>query len=254
MTLTVITGMWGERREEYAACFSAGFDAHWPKDVRLVIYADGPLMVPDRAEVRLLDECTGYTAFMTRHAGDPVKCGRKAGPGATWKEGARRKGYNFRFDAMRFAGQAFIPDDAGNRLLDGDVLCWLDADVATYKDVPEGFVEGLVAGTDGAYLGRDPKHSEIGFWAVRMHEGTQAMMMAFADAYRDDHIFAMKEWHSAYVWDESRRWAERTLGVGLRNLTPGGSGHVWFQSPLRYYMDHLKGDRKAKGRSPERKA
>lgn len=245
MTLTIVTGMWGPRREDYARMFLAGFEQHWPKEVRLLIYADGPISCPGRAEVRDLADCEGYSEFIARHAGDPVKCGKVPAPGATWKPKDIAAGYNFRFDAVRFAGQGFIPEHAAKTLPDGDVLCWLDADVASRGPIPCGWVEGLLAGQDGAYLGRAPKHSEIGFWAVQMGDDVRRFLVNFANAYLTDLIFDLAEWHSAFVWDRAREAAEQSLFlIDMRNLTPGGSGHVWLKSPLARYLEHRKGDRK----------
>lgn len=257
MTLTIVTGMWGPKRNNYADTFLPGLRKWWPSEVGLQLGLDEPLarlLEPGRAgRIHWLHEDPGYRGFMDRHAGDPVACGARPAPGATWKPKCLRLGYNFRFDAVRFAGQAFVPALAARWMLDGEVLCWLDADVVTHAQVPADFIEGLIGDADGAYLGRHAKHSEIGFWAVRLSERTRGMLTAFSAAYLNDGAFDLKEWHSAYVWDDARRWAEDTLGVRMRNLTPGGQGHVWHQSPLAQYMDHLKGDRKAKGRSPERR-
>lgn len=245
MTLTIVTGCWGPRREDYARMFLAGFEKHWPDEVRLLIYADGPISASGRADVRDLADCEGYSEFIARHSGDPVKCGKVPAPGATWKPKDIAAGYNFRFDAVRFAGQGFIPEDAADSLPDGDVLCWLDADVASRAPIPRGWVEGLLAGQDGAYLGRAPKHSEIGFWAVRLNPRTREMLVSFARHYRSEIVFDLSEWHSAYVWDCARMAVTRSsLGLDMRNLTPGGSGHVWLKSPLAAYLEHRKGDRK----------
>jgi hypothetical protein len=119
--------------------------------------------------------------------------------------------------------------------------------------VPEGFIEGLISGYHGAYLGRGAKHSEIGFWCVRLGAATRQLLHRFADLYRSDRLFGLTEWHSAYAWDCVRLEWEGEGALGLLDLTPGGHSHVWFQSPLRLYLDHLKGKRKAAGRSPERR-
>jgi hypothetical protein len=251
VALTVVTGMWGDAFERYGRAFLDGFFTRWPREVGLVVYSDDPA-VRAYAEpafvVRSMSELAGYGGFMKRHASNPERCGRQ--PRQGWKDGDRLKGYSFRFDACRFAGQGFALDAAAGQALDGDVLCWLDADVRTTSPVPLGWIEGLLGQDDVAYLGREPKHSEIGFWAVRLSEESRAFLMAFADLYRTDKLFDLREWHSAFAWDDSRRWAERCGLIASRNLTPGGHGHVWLQSPLAEHLDHLKGElRKAKGRS-----
>jgi hypothetical protein len=61
-------------------------------------------------------------------------------------------------------------------------------------------------------------------------------------------VFALPEWHSAFVFD----WVRGIAQLDEANLTPEGRGHVWLQSPLARYTDHMKGARKALGYSPER--
>lgn len=57
-----------------------------------------------------------------------------------------------------------------------------------------------------------------------------------------------REWHDSYLFDIV------CTGAVVRNLTPGGKRHVWVDSPLNPYLDHLKGERKKLGYSPERMA
>ncbi len=249
----IVTGMWGPQRQSYAETFLSGFEPNWPKDVDLYIYTDGPIMDPGRAVVVNIARCDGFCDFLERHRSIPAHCGREPQPGRRWKPAAIAKGYNFRFDAVRFAGQAFVPHHAASVLRDGDLMVWLDADVVTHKRVPARWLNGLVGDADGAYLGRHPKHSEIGFWALRLSPEARAFLETFRLLYVEDGLFDLKEWHSAFAWDDARVWAESHGILSMRNLTPGGDGHVWFKSPLRHHLDHLKGGRKLAGRSPERR-
>jgi hypothetical protein len=108
---------------------------------------------------------------------------------------------------------------------------------------------------DLCYLGRQGMHTELGFWAVRLNEATRRFLAHFAEMFRSDAVFNLPEWHSAYVFDHVRRFHEtdRQYPIRTLNLTLRGQGHVWFQSPLGRYTDHLKGDRrKQAGRSLER--
>jgi hypothetical protein len=244
--LTVISGASPKGMAEYGRTFLDTFAKHWPADVRLLFYTEEPMAMP-RGENRLIWDIPGCRDFIERHRDNRAANGREPVPG--WKERDRKAGYSFRFDAWKFCRQGFIPYAAAQEVGEG-LLCWLDGDVVTHRDVPAGFVEGLLPrGASVAYLGRGQKHSEIGFQLYRLPDALP-MLKHFRDIYSSDAVFELPEWHSAHVFDTARRES----GITAHDLTPGGSGHVWHQSPLRHYTDHLKGDRKAAGCSPERKA
>jgi hypothetical protein len=231
----VITGFHPAGYAEYAHRFFKTFEKHWPADVRLVAYVEEPIRIA-RAETVSAWECWGLQKFLDRYA-------QHTGRGSN--------GYDFRRDAVKWCKQLFFPEHAAANLPDGEVVAWFDADVIFDHDVPPGLVEGLLGeDADLCYLGRAPYHSELGFWAVRLNRHTRLLLTALADAYREAHVFRLREWHSAYVFDHCRTLFSGTLSY--RNLTPGGKGHVWFESPLGAFSDHLKGRRKALGRSPER--
>jgi hypothetical protein len=88
-------------------------------------------------------------------------------------------------------------------------------------------------------------HSEIGFWAVRICKQSISMLRDLAEVYTTDAFLMLPQHHSAYVFDYVRQKAQ-DRGLRSKNLTPGGSGHVWLSSPLAKYTDHLKGSRRKK--------
>lgn len=249
--LTVVTGWSPAGYLEYGRRFAETFAQFWPKDVDLIVYGEEPVKLP-RGEFRTLDRIPGCMEFLLRH-NNRVARGKVPAIGFEnrWKPKHKLEGYNFRFDAWKFCRQGFIPENAasGTNLNEGrSLLCWLDGDVVTHTRVPAGFINGLLPeGSAVAYLGRGLKHSEIGF---QLYDLSRAwpMLQDFAAIYRTDEVFTLKEWHSAFVFDEARRRSR----VRAHDLTPQGYGHVWHQSPLRMYMDHLKGDRKKLGKSNER--
>lgn len=240
----VVSGFSPKGYLEYGQRFLDTFDRHWPKSIDLVVYGENPVPMP-RGRFHLLSDCNGVTEFIERHKGNPEANGKK--PRKGWREREIANGYCFRFDAVKFSRQCFIPEAAAADMADGDILAWCDADVMTLADVPEGFIEGLLQGFDMTFLGRTGTHSEIGFWAVRLNPQTRAFLTAFADVWRSDKVFDLPEWHSAYVFDHCRK----ASNVRQIDMTPGGRGHVWTTSPLHRFTDHLKGDRKKLGFSPE---
>jgi hypothetical protein len=250
VTTTICSGFSPSGLAEYGATFMRTFDQFWPQDTDLAVYTEQPCTGPDRVMIRSLWDCPGEREFLTRHRHNKAAHGREPTP--SWKEGDRRRGYSFRFDAVKFSRQCVIPLAASKHLPDGDILAWSDADVVAFKPLPRRFISGLLGDADGVYMGRQRKHSEIGFWAVRLAPDTRVFLEMLADTYVTDGVFGLGEWHSAFVWDTCRRNVE-AHGVTFRNLTPRGHDHVWHQCDLGLYTDHLKGGRKALGRSPERR-
>lgn len=248
---TIVTGWSPKGWTEYGRRFAESFARHWPAGVSLFAYVEAPVDAP-RVQCRDVLEIPGCRHFIERHGSDAFATGRKVAP--TWKAGAVKAGYNWRHDAVKFCRQGFIPADAARKLPEGALFAWLDADVVTFSDVPAGFPFNLLPpGFDLAYLGRGAKHSEIGFQLYRNTGAARWMLEEFAALYATDRIFAEREQHSAFAFDLARRRAAERVGLKAHDLTPGGRGHVWFDSPLGSCLDHLKGDRKAAGQSPERK-
>lgn len=250
MSVTVVTGWTGRGYDGLGQQFCSTFARGWPVSVALSVLTDAPhhplsLMTLDHRRTLTassLSKCDGLAEFIARHKDNPAAHGRE--PNGRWKPKERAIGYSWRYDAVKFATQLFIPDAASKQLSDGEILVWFDADVVTKNAVPERFIEGLLGDSDVVFLGRPPKHSEIGFWALRLSPKTRAFLEYLTNLYRTDAVFGLKEWHSAFVWDEARRTFENSHGMRSRNLTPRGRGHVWPTSPLGRYTEHLKGERK----------
>lgn len=229
--ITVVTGWSPQGLQQYAYRFIETFDRYWPSSVRLIAYVEEKVDLP-RGECRLLSEIPGCMEFLERND-TPMARGRE--PHKDWFEKDIRNGYTFRFDAWKFCRQGFIPYHAAQGL-EGTMI-WLDADVVTFRPVPEGFIEQIVK-ADVTYLGRK-KHSEIGFVGYRL-PAAMPLLKRFYDYYNTDEVFSLREWHSAYVFDRAREES----GVDEHNMTPGDKGNVWNNTPLRKYMAHLKGNLK----------
>jgi hypothetical protein len=248
--IVVVTGWSPAGYREYGRRFVETWSRFWPRSVELVVYVEEPCDLPLGAIARDLAAVPGVQEFLRVHGADAEARGRAVLP--TWKESARRMGYNWRFDAVKWFRQAFIMRDAAAGLWQGadTLLCWLDGDVVTHRAVPLEFLPSLLPrGRCVAFLGRGDKHSEIGFQLYR--PAAFPMLECWSSLYESGEFKRHKEWHSAYLWDVARR---ATLEpADWHDLTPGGHGHVWHASVLAQYTDHLKGERKKHGRSPERR-
>lgn len=250
MGQVIVTTGWNDKGYPlYGKSFADTFAEFWPSSYQLFAYTESHVELP-RGSCRSLWLCPGVRAFIKRHEENQEARGAKEN--AKWSLRQRGRGYNFRFDAVKFCRQMFIPAHAASCASFGDVIVWLDGDVLTTSQAPGSFVEDTLGDADLCYLGRKDYHSELGFWACRVNAGGLSFLQSLADMYRRDKVFELAEWHSAWVFDHCRSIHE-LQGLKVKNLTPGGHGHVWFQSSLGNFSDHLKGARKQLGASPERR-
>jgi hypothetical protein len=104
---------------------------------------------------------------------------------------------------------------------------------------------------DICYVGRERKWPECGLYSMNLRtQGTHKFLKEFQRVYdeAEDGIFQMEEWHDSYVFEMVRR---KILPSDL-NWSAGiikGEGHPLINSPWGAYLDHLKGGRKALGKS-----
>jgi len=238
--MRIITGWSPSGWLQYGQRFLSSFERFWPKEVELRIYVEEFFPIGDTKhliEQVLLSDIPGCIEFIEKYKFDKRANGEDVQP--NWKESCKINGYNFKFDAWKFCRQGFIPYHAAQNMESG-ILCWLDGDVVTNRQVPSGWIESLIPEHAAvAYLGREPKHSEIGVQIYRVPEA-MPILRDFSEFYRSERVFGLKEWHSAYVFDQARCMND----VATYNMTPGGYGNVWLQSPMIQYTDHLKGKRK----------
>jgi len=103
-----------------------------------------------------------------------------------------------------------------------------------------------------AFLAR-PNHSECGLVGYNLrHPAAKSFLERFRRLYVDDLLFREAEYHDAYLFDRLRREFEcrghRSHDMA-RGVGSAAGRHVFVNSALGRYMDHLKGDRKSDGRS-----
>lgn len=238
MPLTVVTG-WGRTCwHKYAHYFVETFKRFWPADVPLVAYVEeGDPVIALYATIRALGSCEGAIEFIERHGDIPERNG--TAPTPAWESKHKLSGYNFRFDAVKFSRQGFIPYHAA-LAAETEYLVWFDADVVfTRKIDPREIVRLLPADKHIAYIGRLKYHPDIGFQLYRLPQALPFLKL-FRDFYASDEVFKLPEWHSAYVWRE----ALVRSGIASLNLTPDAIGDAWAGSPLGTFSVHRKGKRK----------
>lgn len=246
--VTVVSGCHPAGYDQYGKKFLETFAQHWPESIDLVFYTEEPVPMP-RGECRSLWDIPGAKEFYEKHRDIPRSCGREQVKG--WRDKDIERGYSYRYDAVKWFKQCIIPFDASVSLEDGAILVWLDADIVTFADVPESFPERMLGKDEVVSLTRQGQPTELGFYATKLNTLTRAFLRDFSEAITKENIFAMKEWHSGWAFDVV---LGDFIGRGGKHgaVAKMGRGHVWFDSPLGDYMDHLKGNsRKKLGHSPE---
>ncbi len=153
---------------------------------------------------------------------------------------------NYRFDAVRFAHKVAAIELAF-RMGSGDVLVWIDADCVTHAPVDAAWLSGLIGDADLAILTRAKKYTETGFFMIRRSDAGAALVKAMVRLYKTDRLFQLSEWHDCMALDHCR------AALGTRCVSLSGdaeaTGHPLVNGPLGARLDHLKGARKAIGKS-----
>ncbi|MFO0271376.1 MAG: hypothetical protein ACK53W_12680 [Gemmatimonadota bacterium] len=217
---------------------------HWPADVSLMVYTEGcRIDAPDdRVSQRQLERSLWLSEFKERHANAPRAHGRGHGRG----------GYDFKFDAVKFAHKvAAYTEEAMAR--PADVLIWMDADTITHAKVTTDWLTSLW--TPGAYiawLNRTRQYPECGFFMLNCrHRRHERIILDVVALYTTDAIFDLPEWHDSFVLQQVIEGWRNTgeMTVGSLSGDAASTGHPFVNGPLGSRMDHLKGPRKAEGRS-----
>src|SRR5574341_1974770 len=219
--------------------FLDGFRRHWPKSATLYLYPEGfSLPSEDNIVVRELHAaCPELVSFKARHQGNP---------GAHGRYGNR---YVFQMDAIKWAHRIFALKAAMDAFA-GDVLINIDADIVTFRDVPEAFLADFVADAHIAYMPRKQMYSECSFVAYRVFDRlVRRFIAAHQRFYETDDIFTLPGWTDCHAFDRLVQMTQRDLRFKDINAGLPSSMHPFVNGPLGAFMDHLKGPRKHEGRS-----
>ena len=224
---------------------------NWDKNVDIYAYYEGN--VPnsiDRVIYRDLNECCpDLVLFKDRHKTNFAAHGKQdRGPHPNNK--IKRVGIGFLWDAVRFSHKSYCVFHASSTI-DADVVIWLDADTNTFAPISVDFLESLCPiDTYSSYLGRKTTYTECGFVSYNTrYQYHNDFMNCWKNLYDSDEIFNLPEWHDSFLYDVVRRNFEINYGVKNNNISKTSSGHVFINSDLGKYIDHMKGDRKKTGKS-----
>jgi hypothetical protein len=244
----------------------------FPKEIDLVVYAEEPKPECKYNRITWIDLNSAEPElfkFKDKHKNDPVANGEleeiKGGvrrPAELQTKGGmdKNKG-SFLWAAVRFANKVFCVVNAVRNSKEYDYVVWIDGDTFSFRPIPMSFFENLLPqNTMLTYLGRENpklndggKYPECGFVGYNMnHPEIQNFVNDWEKLYVTDDVFKLLEWHDSYVfWHLSKMYrSEKNIKVNDIGYWKGVKGHhVFVNSELGQYMDHMKGKRKKIGTS-----
>ena len=239
MSFLAVTTCNGEQWTQYGRAMATTFCRHWP-EVRLRVYAEGFATEQNgRVEFVDLDSAAPWLA--------PWK--ESCGPSA---RGITPEGYRFRWDCVKFAHKIAAIGAAADEFDEG-VLIWMDADIVTHSPVSMTWLEGLFPEpADIAWLDRIGVYPECGFMMFRLPSALQ-VIRDLVFVYRGGQVFEFAETHDSFVIQRIVNSAVASGEIIVCSLSGEGRRHhhVLANSPLGTRLDHLKGKRKAMGRTPK---
>jgi len=215
------------------------FREQWPTDVELIVYAEG-FNVPAYMGVTTRRLPAWQEQFKARHRGN-IRA-----------NGQMPSRYDYRYDAVKFSHKVGAIVDAGLSQADG-VMIWLDADTFTHAPVTHEWLHRLFPPPSYiAWLNRTNSYPECGFVMFRCdHRSHKTAMVRYQDYYTSNAVLELPQTHDSWVMqhliDGMARAKEIEPPVSLSG-DPTWS-HPFVNGPLGACMDHMKGDRKKRGRS-----
>ena len=245
----------------------------WPAEVDLVVYLEEPRPNYENDRITWVDLNSAepeLLKFKNKHKNDPVACGELQQidggvrrPARLQQQGGldKNKG-SFLWDAVRFSNKVFCVINAVRNSPGYDYVLWVDADTFTFRPVPLNFLGSLLpTETMLTFLGRERyalqdggKYPECGFVGYNLHHpNIKEFITEWEKLYMTDEIFQLLEWHDSFVfWHLARKFQEKyhiqVNDIGYGKNVKGH--HVFINSELGLYMDHMKGgDRKEIGTS-----
>ena len=243
-TLSVFTTWHSVGYKKYGKDYIETYLQNWPVEVPLTIYAEDHNPFTYNADnISVLDQRTALPdlkSWQEKHKDNDHAHG--------WNSSHTKK--SFLWDASRFANKTFAVWHFAD-YTNADIMIWCDGDVKTHTPIPIEFLHSIAPTEDqlATYLGRKT-WPECG-WVMynRKHPEFNNFMKQWRWIYESDDIFNHVEYHDSFIFGELvQEYANK--GVQFNDLGgPDQGGHIFINSSLGAYMDHLKGFRKEIGKS-----
>jgi hypothetical protein len=238
MSYSAITTCNAEQWARYGRAMVKTFQRFWPDQVPLTVYSEG-----------FQPQVNGRVRHADLYGAAPwLEAWKEARTPA--QRGMTPKGYRYRWDAARFSHKV-AAIEAGASQTNTDVLIWMDADIVTHAPVTTAWLDSLLpVDSDLGWLDRENYYPECGFLMFRLPNCARVIRQ-IGKAYRSGDIFRLGQWHDSYVIETMVMAAVARGKIKVASLSGEGrtSHHPLVNSRLGECLDHLKGSRKARGRS-----
>jgi len=245
MKYTVVTTFNADGYNQYGSRMIDTFLKTWPKNVQLLVYAENVSIRQSASNLQIIDlnSASPELVKFKQTWGHVPKANGHPFPGAERKA--------FKWQAVRFSHKVYAVFHAA-RTCNTEWLIWMDADMVCHSNIDHPRLDQFFPDSiDLCYAGRSNKFTECGLYGMHLTSATtQQFLQEFQRMYDDaeNGIFTLKEWHDSFVFDAVRKkfpLQELNWSEGLIS----GEGHPLINCAWGTYIDHLKGDRKDKGRS-----
>lgn len=252
-TYTVVTTFNQSGYECYAKRMIQTFLRNWPETVNLLVYAEDCSVEESAPNLTVIDVATliKLQDFKQRWAHDPKATGRQ--PQGPQDSRGKQLGIGFKWDAVRFSHKVYSVCDAA-QTCETEWLIWMDADTVCHSQISILDIQSLIpAEIDLAYLGRRNKYSECGLYAMNLRSRATALFLLRFQAMYDhaeNGIFRQSEWHDSFIFDRVRETIPDFQMLDWAAGIINGEGHPLINCEWGRFLDHLKGQRKQSGRSP----
>jgi hypothetical protein len=262
--ITVVTTFHKPGLDLYGQRFLDSFADRVDKRIKLLVYAEACNPVnPDPQQITILDAVEALpklNAFKDRWKNVPHANGDISNHPA--RQGRKDWNKAFKWDAVRFANKVYAVLDACERSTDWCV--WMDADTFVHSDWSYNQFKSLLLDDKWiTYVGRGKGSQtwpECGFYGMNLKDTIcQEFLREFERMYEDaeNGMFKLVEWHDSFIFghivNNMKRTAPNVLDYSaemyLREAKSGGGGHPLINTKLGSWIDHMKGDRKNKGKS-----
>jgi hypothetical protein len=234
---TVITSFTEKGYQQYGKKFIETFRQHWPDNVELVVFYEGTNL---RDGWRTINEVKNLENWMRVIAPFQIM------------SGSLFDQYSIEYDAR--TNRVIFMQNHALRKFKGKVF-WIDGDVITHSKVPETFLDEVLPDDKMCcFLGRDGWYdSETGFIGFNYdHPECEHFLKIEENTLFSGIIFTQHRWWDMVCFDWSRTAfcaqspEKKDYFVDLAKDLPRGTMHVFVNSVVGAYMDHLKGKRKGK--------